>query len=418
MLSIPPVLSICVPSRNRQKYFQQTIKGLVASTRDDVEFVFIDNSDDPSVMDNFITPYLSDRRVKYVPSGEKVRSMIENWEVGARVTSGRWVTFIGDDDFMDPEAAGLFRRIEATDPNIDAIDWAKISYFWPDDSRKPVVQSIPLQTDIHRVPRSLLMARTFQWESAKQVLMSGFSIYHGAVSRRLLDRIRQRYSGRFFEHPVVDYDSLMKNIIHGENFIHITRPLSVLGVCPLSNTAALGNRERSDKAQKEFHKEHAIPMDDWECYRDYPFRTRHGVTACIGMVHHWLSKTYGYNFTGYEANFAQACAQQCNQSQDYEQYKLYVEAYRGAFRSWKGGKYFKYFKPEFKKTADAAPFTGYHDAHLYVMERTPWSETATEFYRLVDGFLTPLDTISTDLDSRIVDTARSVNMKQAAGMGR
>lgn len=330
-----PVLSICVPSRNRQFYFQATIRALTASARSDVEFVFVDNSDDPMVMDSFIAPYIDDPRVKYIPSGETVRPMVDNWEVAIAATTGRWVSFIGDDDYMDPDAAGLFAKIEAASPDVDAIDWNKLNYFWPDDRRPALARTLSLQTEIHRVPKALLVARAFQWQSASQVIVSGFSIYHGAVSRRLLDRIKRLYGNRQFEHPIVDYDSVLKIIMNGENFIYCRRPLSVLGVCPLSQSAALGNRDKADKSQADFHKEHKVSMDDWECYRDYPFRSRHGVTACIGMVHHWFSTTYGHKFAGFEANFAEACAIQCSQSENIQQFDLFSNAYRESFRRWK-----------------------------------------------------------------------------------
>ncbi|MDB5524243.1 MAG: glycosyltransferase protein [Rhizobium sp.] len=417
MLANSPVLSICVPSRNRQKYFQETIKGLVASSRMDVEFVFVDNSDDPTMMDAFITPYLADPRITYIPSGEKVRPMVENWEVAATATRGQWVAFIGDDDYVDPDAAGLLKRIAAAEPDVDAVDWAKINYNWPDESRRPAPQAIPLQTEITRIPKSLLKQRAFQWQSAKQTLVSGFSIYHSAISRRLLDRIRQAYSGRFFEHPIVDYDSALKNIMLGEKFVHVRRPLSVLGVCPLSNSASLGNRDAADKIQKAFHQEHAVPMDAWDCYKDYPFTSRHGVTACIGMVHHWFAKTYGYDFSGFEVNFVEACAIQCNQSVNPEQFKLYADDYRQAFRSWKGGKYLKYFKPEFKPKAAETDFTGYWEPDLFVMERNTFSETATDFYRMVSGFLTPVEAMTVDFDShRVNQTVRGAfrDIKRAA----
>jgi glycosyltransferase involved in cell wall biosynthesis len=395
-----PTLSICVPSRNRQVYFQHTIKALVASHRTDVEFIFTDNSDDPSVMNEFIEPYLADPRVKYIPTGEHVRPMMENWEVSAARTTGRWITFIGDDDYMDPEAAGLFARIEAADPNVDAIDWSKLNYFWPDEERRAVSQPVLLQTEVHRVPKSVLRERAFKWQSARQVVVSGFSIYHGAVSRRLFDKIRSLY-GRQFEHPIVDYDSVMKIIMNGENFVFCRRPLSVLGVCPLSQSAALGNRDKADKTQADFHKEHTISMDDWDCYADFPFRSRHGVTACIGMVHHWFSRTYGHNFSGFEANFAEACAHQCNQSHDEHQFALFESAYREAFTYWKGGRYLKHFKPEFRRAAPQEPFTGYLEPNLYLMERSRWTRTAGDFYRLAADIMVPLPTLEINLELKV-----------------
>ena len=74
-----PLLSICVPSRNRQNYFKKTIEALVASMIDDVEFVFADNSDDPTIMDGFVADILrKDRRVVYLPSEKTVLSMVDN----------------------------------------------------------------------------------------------------------------------------------------------------------------------------------------------------------------------------------------------------------------------------------------------------------------------------------------------------
>ena len=58
-------LSICVPSRNRQFYFQKTIEGLLRNKRDDIEFVFVDNSDDPSIMNDFMRAYADDPRVHF-----------------------------------------------------------------------------------------------------------------------------------------------------------------------------------------------------------------------------------------------------------------------------------------------------------------------------------------------------------------
>ena len=69
-----PKLTICVPSRNRQRYFQETIRSLLMNLRTDVEYVFADNSDDASIMNDFMEDVLADPRVKYLPSGDRVLS--------------------------------------------------------------------------------------------------------------------------------------------------------------------------------------------------------------------------------------------------------------------------------------------------------------------------------------------------------
>ncbi len=76
-----PVLSICVPSRNRQVYFRQTVSALLASNRADVEFVFTDNSDDPDTMRDFMRQFSGEWPcVVFIPAGDRVFSMVDNWE--------------------------------------------------------------------------------------------------------------------------------------------------------------------------------------------------------------------------------------------------------------------------------------------------------------------------------------------------
>ena len=298
-----PTLSICVPSRNRQPWFQETIRTLTASLRSDIELVFVDNSDDPSIMNGFIAPYLSDPRVKYLPSGDQTRPMVDNWEVAFEATTGRWIVFIGDDDHVDPDVADLILSIEAKMPDVEALDWARLHFTWPYPGKAPHSNPIPLLSEIHEVPKKQLKERAFRWDHAREVLGCGFGIYHGAVARPLMERIRAASkTNRWFEHPIVDYDNIFKVIMHGKRFVHIRRPLSVMGVCPASNTAATTNLEDAKKKQATFHREHKTSMDEMAIKAGFPFLSHQGVTACIAMTHHWFAQEYGYDFSGFEEN--------------------------------------------------------------------------------------------------------------------
>ena len=85
-----PKLSICVPSRNRQDCFRQTISDLTANPRTDVEFVFADHSDDPDVMNGFMRAS-NDPRIVYLPSHTLPLSMAHNWQRTLSPASGAWV---------------------------------------------------------------------------------------------------------------------------------------------------------------------------------------------------------------------------------------------------------------------------------------------------------------------------------------
>jgi len=392
-----PVLSICVPSRNRQFYFQATIKALTGSVRSDVEFVFVDNSDDPWIMDSFIAPYLADPRIRYVRTGETIRSMLDNWQTAMNETTGRWVTFIGDDDHADPDIAGVILKIEAAKPDVEAIDWAKLFYSWPDGEAAATGQGVPLGTEIHDVPHSLLKDRAFRWKDATHVIVSGFSIYHGAVSRPLIERISARYDGRFFEFPVVDYESVFKIIMNGRNFAHCSRPLSVLGVCPLSNSAALKDLKDQEKKQDEFDRELDKPVDQLPCFTDFPFKSRFGVIACIGMAHHWFADRQGVTFSGYEENFVRACQAQCNGIPKREDYDLTTARYRAAFAKWKRGKFQKLFRPHYSEPVNTIAFSGVHKNQLYVSADNEPSRTCAGYYDLVSAALTPVNELEANI---------------------
>src|ERR1044072_1747722 len=142
-----PTLSICVPSRNRQVYFQETIRSLLVSERDDVEFVFVDNSDDPSIMDGFMQAFAGDRRICYLRSGRATLSMMDNWERALNPATGRFVAFIGDDDYIDPGLAGFIVNLERK-IKVDAIAWTGPNYIWPTEGSKPRSISISLNTNV------------------------------------------------------------------------------------------------------------------------------------------------------------------------------------------------------------------------------------------------------------------------------
>ena len=232
-----PVLSICVPSRNRQVYFQETIRALTASLRTDVEFVFADNSDDAGVMDDFMAERLADPRIRYLPATGTTLAMMDNWERAVTAATGRYVAFIGDDDYIDPDLASFIVNLERV-VQADAIAWTGPNYIWPTPGSPARSIAISLGNRVTRMSKPALVRKAFMWEGASHVPLSGFSIYHGALSRSLIDRVRTIGNGRVFEFPVVDYELAFKAILIGEIFIHSERPFSILGACPLSNSLA------------------------------------------------------------------------------------------------------------------------------------------------------------------------------------
>lgn len=351
-----PTLSICVPSRNRQPYFQETIRALTASLRTDVEFVFADNSDDAAVMDSFMAERVGDPRIRYLPATGTVLPMMDNWERALCAATGRYVAFIGDDDHLDPELAGFILNLERV-IQPDAVAWTGPNYIWPTPGAQTRSVAISLGTRVTRMAKSTLMRKAFLWEGASHVPLSGFSIYHGALSRGLLDRVRAMGGGRYFEFPVIDYEMAFKAILLGDTFIHSQRPFSVLGACPLSNSATIGKLREEREAQAVFFAEHGWNLNEEDWIKDTPFRTWHGITACIYLIQHWLTHRIGMKQERHEANLVRALSANCRLYRNREDFDTIVGEIRVALGTWKGGAFLGGFAPEYALNGRARPAT-------------------------------------------------------------
>ncbi len=386
-------LSICVPSRNRQFYFQKTIEGLLRSKRDDIEFIFVDNSDDPLIMNDFMRAYAADPRVVYLPSADRVLSMKDNWERALQAATGDWVTFIGDDDYIEPDAMTVIKAIKRVNPEIDAICWAVIGYTWPSKELPRHGIMIPFNSFVVKLPQKQLMDKMFGWHEAGVVPTSGFSIYHCAISRPLLEKIKAIGGGNYFEHPVIDYDMAMKVIVYGKTFGYCSRPLSVMGSCPESNSHAIGRLDDTRRKMDAFMEELGHNFEDDPILKDFPFHSYLGVTATVATTQIWFKKKYKLRYEGWEKNFVTACARNVERYRDREAFDIVRDAYAAAIGKWQNGVHLDSFSPVFK--GDAIPLAVSGNSEVGTIIRSDVAGAATHYamFDVVNAMTQPIDQI-------------------------
>lgn len=399
-MAAEPVLSICVPSRNRQLYFRQTIDALLKSDRTDVQFVFVDNSDDPSIMNTFMATKASDSRITYLPAGEQIHSMMANWERAVAAATGRYVTVIGDDDYADPDLAAFLINLESKVGEVDALTWSGFNYVWPVDGVAPLPLKVDLNAKVTRFDKRDLIGRAFGWQGAAHVPICGNSVYHGAISRALLLKIRDVFGGRFFEFPTIDYENAFKVILTGRTFYHVSRPFSVPGVCPESNSAATRTIAEEDASSKRFNLDLGRDINDDPLLSDTPFRAGGGVTATIFVVQHWLCKKYGFPHMGYEENLVKALMRNCENYRDKESFDTLAARYRASLERWHDGRYLPLFEPHFTPlpagTARSRPpvTTGIdNEGNLHFAENAAGTRTPGDLFEVLKGILIPADEI-------------------------
>jgi glycosyltransferase involved in cell wall biosynthesis len=381
-----PKLSICVPSRNRQDCLRQTICDLALNSRADVEFVVADNSDDPSVMNAFIAG-LHDPRIRYLPSVDQALSMADNWERTLAAATGDWVTFIGDDDYVDPDVIDRITEIEARDAEVETIGWNRSSFEWVAARNGDKSVRFSLANRIMRHSKDLLESRLFGWTASTYLPQCPYGIYHGAVPRRTLDRIARQFSGRFFEHPTVDYDFMHKLVSSSSNFAYVNRPMSILGVAPSSNSAAVGDAAKTERAVEGLRREYGDSFDEVTRAAGFPFGVHSGVAGNIMAAQVWFKERYGFTYEGWQENFARAVTAECGIWKERDSFDRHVASIEVMFRQWENGRYLPLFEPRFVGHVEGPTFWGVHDNHLYLSQDVAGAETPRAFYRVLQDIL-------------------------------
>ncbi|MBC7280428.1 glycosyltransferase family A protein [Hoeflea sp.] len=388
-------LTICLPTRNRQKYCIETIRALAKSDRDDFEVIVGDNSDDESVLANFFESGFDDPRFRLVGPEETVLSMVDNWERLIGPAKGRWLSVIGDDDFVDPRLVLLLKYYERLYPEVESVSWARMSFNWPDNRQKPGLSVVPVAHDTYIAVKSISQDRLYRWSDGTKRPSVGFGLYHGAVRKSLMDRIKRKYGGRYFEHPTVDYENSCKIIREARMLVHCQRPFSVLGACTASNSAGAKSRATMLERVKTFKEETKgkVDMDD----PVFPFPISDpgaSICASIASTTFWFCRTYGIDLTGFPANFARAAMDEVGGTIVEEDYALKKAFFERGFDAWEGGRWRDCFKPiAFCGNRSHNELCGVLNNYLYIREDAPPAQTPVEFYRFAESLIMPIENV-------------------------
>lgn len=236
----------------------------------------------------------------------------------------------------------------------------------------------------------------FGWELAGVVPTSGFSLYHSAIRRSLLDKIRERAGGKYFEHPVVDYDMAMKIITTGSSFVYCERPFSVMGVCPEANSFGIGRLSDTKAKISSFDNELGRSFDRDDYLRDFPFYNLLGVPCSIAIAQHWFKKHYNYSYSGWEKNFVEACARYVELFPNRDEFDFMKQAYLDTLEKWQGGRFTKHFKPKLpEQSSGPAGGGGFTETGVYVKSNIGGASNPYELFDIVSAFVRPTNLIDT-----------------------
>jgi glycosyltransferase involved in cell wall biosynthesis len=224
--------SIVIPTRERADVLHFAIGTVLGLTRPNYELIVMDNcgsEETRRVVEAFASP-----RIRYFRSAERL-SMADNWERGLDQATGDYVTFLGDDDGLLPDAIELAERFHADRPD-EILSWWPFMWLWP-DALPPDLRNLAQmhfgahvqRFDSREVLKDVLAYR-LDWTSLP-------TLYCSFVPRGLLDRMR-RAQGRYFLAALPDVFSGIANLFSTEAYFYAYRPLSCWGISRHSTGAS------------------------------------------------------------------------------------------------------------------------------------------------------------------------------------
>ncbi len=259
-----PLVSVIIPTRNRQFYAEKTVKQIVCLGKD-IEVIVHDNSDDDRLyhaLENFIKA----GQVKYQYEKD-VLPFSENYDRATMMVTGEYLCAIGDDDGILPNITDC--ALWMKNHQIDLLKPAKNQvYFYPGNAnrRKSACLVIPCYTGAYYYSNPETSVISLLDSGGGNYLEKDLTgSYHGLVSMDAMNRIRER-TGKFYAGLTPDmYSVICLSLLPQVKFAVVDYPISLPGICPVSGSAASDTGKHAGKLEDAPHLK-TLPNYSWSNY--------------------------------------------------------------------------------------------------------------------------------------------------------
>lgn len=247
------LISLIIPTRERLAYLPCAVASAqLAAERagGEVELIVADNASSDGTREWLVQQDAS--RLKVIRS-ERRLSMRENFQFALDHASGSHLIYIGDDDAVLPHGLALARQLIAR-ADVDIWKWRVENYHWPNPATNTPgwikIRPQFLNSRFQMTNPSEILNR-FQSATFRSYQEGGL-IYHGMISRRLIDRVVAKTGGPFFRGSSPDLFTAIQTLLMTEHpIMHINLPLTMGGTSPKSNGAAAQRHAKSTNASPD-----------------------------------------------------------------------------------------------------------------------------------------------------------------------
>jgi Glycosyl transferase family 2 len=252
----PELITVLIPTRERADTLEYSLTTCINQIDDNLRILVSDNASQDNTRAVVETFRRRDKRVEYI-NPERRLGMSEHWEFALGHIHEGFVTVLGDDDGLFPDALQVIRSILETAPGTDAIGWPYSFYGYPSlltPSKNHLGIAFGEQDEVRKSRDWLAKLTAFDIFYFELPM-----IYHGLVRTRILAEIRAR-SSRLILSSVPDVYLAIAIAASIESYYRLSKSLTLAGTSRHSyGSAALTLGEDSPIVQS-FLKESSLGM--------------------------------------------------------------------------------------------------------------------------------------------------------------
>ncbi|MEK5418896.1 glycosyltransferase family 2 protein [Paenibacillus sp. FSL L8-0708] len=233
------LLSIVIPTRNRQYYAFKCVEQILQIKDSRLQVIIQDNSDDVGLEEQLHR--LNDNaRIKYNYCKGDL-SFVDNFSIAVDLADGEYCCIVGDDDGITPYILDVVSWAKTND--VDAIKPEILfEYFWPNSI------NIKGKADngVIRLLKAPVKARKYNaYNEVLELLKNGgqhyttlnmVKLYHGIVRKSCIENIKS-LTGKYFGGLSPDIYMAVALSVTAKTVIQLNYPLTIAGVCGNSGSA-------------------------------------------------------------------------------------------------------------------------------------------------------------------------------------
>jgi glycosyltransferase involved in cell wall biosynthesis len=248
--------NIVIPTRERADTLYWSLKSCVNQKYENLTIWVSDNCSIDNTEE--VVKSFSDKRIRYIKTPERV-SMSHNWEFALSHIEEGFVTYIGDDDALLPDAFEFASKL-LEENKVDALSFGSATYYWPQVGEEAA-------RGVLNVPRGNLFSIRNAFADLKKTARDIFSsvqlpgLYWGVVNIQVLKKI-QAINGVFFQSISPDVYSAIVVASFIDTYLYCERPIILRGFSKHSTGVSCVNSEFDQAPIQLFMKEANLPIHE------------------------------------------------------------------------------------------------------------------------------------------------------------